>query len=90
MSEDPDKWIGRKLGGRYQLESLLGHGGMASVYKATDPNLKRTVAIKLIHPHLSNKTEFVNRFEQEAAAVANLRHPNIMKVHDFNHEGGVS
>jgi serine/threonine protein kinase len=47
-------WIGQTVGGRYNIESLLGQGGMSSVYKATDPNLRRTVAIKLIHPHLSS------------------------------------
>jgi serine/threonine-protein kinase len=59
---------------------------MSSVYKARDPNLKRTVAVKIIHPHLSENSEFVKRFEQEATAVARLRHPHIMQVHDFNHD----
>lgn len=80
-------WIGRSLGGRYQIEALLGQGGMSAVYKATDPNLKRVVAVKLIHPHLSSDREFVRRFEEEAAAVAQLRHPNIIQVYDFNHDG---
>jgi serine/threonine protein kinase len=82
-------WIGRSLGGRYQIEGLLGQGGMSSVYKATDPNLKRVVAIKLIHSHLSNDTQFIQRFEEEAAAVASLRHPNIVQVYDFNSDQGV-
>lgn len=82
-------WIGHTISGRYQIESLLGQGGMSSVYKATDPNLRRTVAVKLIHPHLSSDEQFVRRFEQEAAAVAQLRHPNIIQVFDFNHDGDV-
>jgi len=82
-------WIGRTLGGRYTIEALLGQGGMSAVYKGADPNLRRTVAIKLIHPHLSSDPEFVRRFEQEAAAVAQLRHPNIIQVYDFNHDGDV-
>jgi serine/threonine protein kinase len=82
-------WIGSSLSGRYRIESLLGQGGMSSVYKATDPNLKRVVAIKLIHPHLSNDTQFIQRFEEEAAAVASLRHPNIVQVYDFNSDQGV-
>ncbi len=82
-------WIGRTLGGRYTIETLLGQGGMSAVYKGADPNLRRTVAIKLIHPHLSSDPEFVRRFEQEAAAVAQLRHPNIIQVYDFNHDGEV-
>ncbi|MBK7896961.1 MAG: SUMF1/EgtB/PvdO family nonheme iron enzyme [Anaerolineaceae bacterium] len=89
MSDLQPTWVGRTIGGRYIIDSLLGRGGMSSVYKATDPNLQRTVAIKIIHPHLSEHPEFVKRFEQEAAAVARLRHPNIMLVHDFNHEGGI-
>ncbi len=86
MSQAPT-WTGRTIGGRYKIGEMLGQGGMSAVYKAEDPNLKRTVAIKIIHPHLSENPEFVRRFEQEAAAVARLRHPNIMQVHDFNHDG---
>ena len=74
------------LSGRYQIEALIGQGGMAAVYKAYDPNLRRSVAIKVIHTHLSNNPEFVRRFEEEAAAVAHLRHPNIVQVFDFNHD----
>ncbi len=78
---------GRTLNGRYQIESLIGQGGMASVYKANDQNLRRTVAIKVIHPHLSGDTEFFRRFEEEATSVARLRHPNIVQVYDYNHDG---
>jgi len=80
-------WIGHALNNRYKIEDELGAGGMSAVYKANDPNLKRVVAIKLIHPHLSKDPEFVRRFEAEAAAVAQLRHPNIIQVFDFNHDG---
>jgi hypothetical protein len=80
-------WIGHTLGGRYRLEALLGQGGMSSVYRADDPNLRRPVAIKLIHSHLAADPEFVRRFEEEAAAVAQLRHPSIVQVYDFNHDG---
>jgi serine/threonine protein kinase len=82
------EWIGKKLGGRYEIEELLGQGGMSAVYKAMDPNLKRIVAVKMIHAHLSNDPGFVMRFEEEAAAVAKLRHPNIVQVYDFNHDDG--
>lgn len=81
-------WIGQTLSGRYKIEAMLGQGGMSAVYKATDPNLKRVVAIKLIHPHLSSDISFVQRFESEAAAVASLRHPNIVQVYDFNNDNG--
>ncbi len=79
-------WIGQTLNGRYHIESLLGQGGMSSVYKAFDPNLRRTVAIKMIHPHLSNNLSFMRRFEEEAAIVAQLRHEHIVQVFDFNHD----
>ena len=79
-------WIGKTLAGRYQIEELMGQGGMSSVFKANDPNLKRVVAIKMIHEHLSSDPDFVSRFEEEAFAVAQLRHSNIVQVYDFNHE----
>lgn len=79
-------WIGHTLGGRYKIEAELGHGGMATVYKAADPNLRRVVAIKLIHAHISRHPEFIRRFEAEATVVARLRHSNIIQVHDFSHD----
>ncbi len=82
-------WVGRTIGNRYKIESILGRGGMSSVYKAQDPNLKRTVAVKIIHHHLTENPDFLARFEQEAAVIAQLRHNNIVQVHDFNHDGDV-
>ena len=82
-------WIGKTLSNRYTIEESLGQGGMSAVYKATDPNLKRVVAIKMIHTHLSDNRDFVIRFEEEAAAVAQLRHHGIIQVHDFNQDDGV-
>lgn len=84
----PHSLIGSTIGGRYQVEALLGQGGMSAVFRAQDPNLRRPVAVKLIHPHLSVDPNFVSRFKEEAAAVARLRHPNIVQVYDFNVEGG--
>ncbi len=86
---DSSNLVGQTLSGRYQIDSLIGRGGMAAVYKARDPNLRRTVAIKVIHTHLSNNPDFLRRFEEEAAAIAHLRHPNIVQVFDFNHENGM-
>ena len=80
-------WIGQVLGKRYDIRELLGQGGMSAVYKAYDPNLRRVVAVKLIHAHLSSDPEFVRRFQEEGAAVAQLRHNNIIQVYDFNHDG---
>ena len=79
-------WIGQTIGGRYEIQELLGQGGMSAVYKANDPNLRRVVAVKLIHQHLSSDEEFVRRFGEEAAAVATLRHPNLIQVYDFNND----
>lgn len=82
-------WIGKSLNNRYQIEEIIGQGGMSAVYKATDPNLGRVVAVKLIHPHLSDNPDFIRRFEEEAKAVAQLRHPNIIQVYDFDHAAEV-
>ena len=78
--------IGKTISKRYIVEEILGQGGMSAVYKGTDPNLKRVVAIKVIHSHLSGNPDFVQRFEEEAAAVAQLRHPGIIQVYDFNRD----
>jgi serine/threonine protein kinase len=79
-------WIGQVLNGRYHIKSLIGQGGMSAVYRATDTHLQRTVALKLIHAHLSVNPDFVRRFQTEATAVAQLRHPHIVQIFDFNHE----
>ncbi len=87
MVGDSSGWVGRIFAGRYEIESLLGRGGMSSVYKARDKQLRRPVAIKILHPHLQENAEFLKRFEQEAASVAMLRHPHIVQAFDFNREG---
>ena len=73
---------GRTLGA-YRVLEPLGRGGMAEVYKGYHPLLDRYVAIKVLHPHLTTDAQFIERFQREAAAVARLRHPNIVQVHDF-------
>ncbi len=75
--------IDRVLGGRYRLVSVLGRGGMATVYRAEDTLLGREVAVKLLDDALSSDAEFVARFEQEARAAARLNHPNIVAVFDI-------
>ncbi len=74
--------IGSTLG-QYRLMEELGKGGMASVYKAYQPSLDRYVAIKVLHPFVATEEEFVGRFHREAKAVAALRHPRIVQIHDF-------
>ncbi|MCX6374131.1 MAG: serine/threonine-protein kinase, partial [Actinobacteria bacterium] len=80
MAED---LIGRKLG-RYQITALVGQGGMATVYRATHPGLEQTVAVKVLHAHMATDPDMLGRFQQEARAVAALRHPNIVRVVDFD------
>lgn len=72
--------------GRYEVLGELGHGGMAVVYRARDPQLLREVAVKVLHPHLSSDVESRKRFLREAQAAARLRHPNIVEVFDFSVE----
>ena len=71
---------------KYEVIEELGHGGMATVYRAHDPRLGRDVAVKLLHAHLRDSTEVAVRFATEARAVAMLRHPNIVEVFDVSGE----
>ncbi|MEA2494082.1 MAG: eukaryotic-like serine/threonine-protein kinase [Thermoleophilaceae bacterium] len=70
--------------GRYRLDGILGRGGMAIVWKATDQQLERVVAIKVISDVLASDPSFVARFEREARLAAGLNHPNLVKVFDFS------
>jgi len=81
--------VGQSLG-RYQLLSLLGAGGMGEVYRARDTHLEREVAIKILPPALASNAEALARFKREARAVAALSHPNILAIHDFGSEHGVT
>jgi serine/threonine-protein kinase len=72
---------------KYEVLEEIGHGGMATVYRALDKRLGREVAVKVIHPHLRDSTEVVSRFNTEARAVAKLRHPNIVEVFDVSEAG---
>ncbi|HJY26468.1 MAG TPA: serine/threonine-protein kinase [Pyrinomonadaceae bacterium] len=71
------------LDNKYQVEQLLGQGGMGAVYRATHLGTRRTVALKVIHPQLSAYDQFVARFRREAEAAGRLRHPNVVDVTDF-------
>jgi eukaryotic-like serine/threonine-protein kinase len=71
---------------KYELLEEIGHGGMATVFRARDRRLGREVAIKLIHRHLRDNSEVAERFAREATAVAKLRHPNIVEVFDVSDE----
>jgi len=73
---------------RYELEELVGKGGMSTVYRAKDRLLERTVAIKLLHEHYSRDEDYVERFRREARAAARLSHPNIVTVIDRGEADG--
>ena len=81
-AENPVR-VGDLLDAKYRIESLVGQGGMGAVYRATHLHTTRTVAIKVIRPHLTSRPEFVERFRREAEAAGRLRHPNVVDVTDF-------
>ncbi|GHU56703.1 putative serine/threonine-protein kinase [Clostridia bacterium] len=72
---------------RYRLEKLIGSGGMSNVYKATDLEENKTVAVKLLRQEFIEKPEFLKRFRAEAQAVTSLAHPNIVKINNVNFRG---
>ena len=78
-----DPMIGRVLGGRYEIISLLGQGGMGAVYKARQPAVKRMIALKILLKEFADNETVVKRFHQEALAASRLTHPNTIKVFDF-------
>lgn len=75
------------LGGRYEVQSTIGGGGMAVVYRALDTLLDRVVAVKMLRSEFSEDDEFVARFRQEAQSAARLSHPNIVNVYDVGVDG---
>jgi len=80
--------VGEVISGRYELEELLGVGGMSNVYRARDRLLERTVALKVLHDRYSNDDEYVERFRREARSAARLSHPGIVTVIDRGEEEG--
>ncbi len=80
--------VGETIADRYDIEELVGHGGMSSVYRAHDRLLERHVALKILHDQYSTDDEFVERFKREARSVAQLSHPNIVTVIDRGEDAG--
>ena len=74
------------LGGRYVLKEAISRGGMATVWRAHDDVLARTVAVKVLHPHLGEDEAFLERFRREALAAARLTHPNVVGIFDTGSE----
>ena len=81
--------VGQVLNDRYQIDSLLGTGGMGTVYRGRDQTLEREVAIKVMHPQFAQQTESRKRFLQEAQAAAKLNDPGIVQVFDFGQEQAI-
>ncbi len=86
---NPDAQIRQALGDRYENLQFIGSGGMATVYKAVQKSLGRTVALKVIHQNLIHDKEFVQRFLREAKMSASLSHSNIVTVYDTGSVGQV-
>ena len=84
-----ENYIGRVLDGRYEIQSEIGSGGMAVVYKAMDHRLNRLVAVKILKDDYLNDADFRRRFHVESQAVAMLSHPNIVSVYDVSKNDGM-
>ncbi len=79
--KQPDPYIGRSvLNGQFLVEQKIGSGGMGAVYRASQPAMNRLVAVKILHPKLTNRKDLVSRFRREARAMSHLSHPNTVKV----------
>ena len=85
-----DPVIGRLVDSRYEIVDRVARGGMATVYKAHDRRLERSVALKLMHPHLADSADFVSRFRREARAAARLSNPGVVAVYDQGSLDGVA
>mgnify|MGYP001817847313 CR=1 FL=1 len=81
---DTDHDVGRVLGRRYRLEHRIGIGASAVVYRATDLNLRRSVAVKQLKPELSGDSRFIKLFRSEAHLAGQLGHPNVLTIHDWS------
>ncbi len=75
--------VGRVLAGRYRIDSVIGSGATAAVFRAWQLDLERPVAIKVLHDENRRQTQFVKRFKAEALAASKLEHPNVARVLDF-------
>jgi eukaryotic-like serine/threonine-protein kinase len=82
MTTVGDPLVGRILDGRYEITERLARGGMATVYRAVDTRLTRTVAVKVMHIGLGDDAEFARKFDREARAAAKLSHPHVVSVFD--------
>lgn len=84
-----DKYLGKRLEGRYEIQELIGMGGMSNVYRAFDVIDQRQVAVKILRDEYLTNSEFLRRFKNESKAIAVLNHPNIVRVFDVSFTGKV-
>jgi eukaryotic-like serine/threonine-protein kinase len=89
VDEQLSDLVGRRLGGRYRIESMVASGGMATVWRATDEVLHRQVAVKILHDRLGGDKDVITRFRREAVAAARLSHPAVVRVFDTGEEEGL-
>src|ERR1043166_134031 len=87
LEEDPGSFVGTALDGQYQIEALLGKGGMGAVYRARHILLGDRVAIKILPPEMRSNTEWLRRFQREGQAARRFRHPNAVTVYDLRTSG---
>ncbi len=85
LDGDGHELIGTTIDGRYLIEGTIGRGGMGLVYRASQVNLRRHVALKILHPSLAASSDVRNRFAREALAVGKIVHPNCVAVYDSGH-----
>ncbi len=75
-----DNYVGREVAGQFRIVKRIGSGGMGSVYQAEQPEMNRSVAIKILHPRYLSRSDLVSRFRREARAMSHLSHPNTARV----------
>lgn len=85
-ADQVDPLIGRTIGDKYRIDALLGSGAMGRIYRSEHSALERTVALKVLHPHLTYNESLVHRFLREARAASRLSHPNIVTLLDFGQD----
>ena len=84
-----DRYIGRMLDGRYEIQEIIGRGGMAVVFQARDHLLNRNVAVKMLREDMAADSEFRLHFKKEAQAVAKLSHANIVSIYDVSRDPNI-
>src|SRR5574341_1136575 len=87
LEEDPHQYVGGVLDGQYQIEALLGRGGMGAVYRERHILLGDRVAITMLPPEMRSNTEWLRRFQREGQAARRFRHPNAVTVYDLRTSG---